>query len=460
MLRVGLHVRALLAAAVVGTLGGNAALLLHPASASAPRPRTDTNGALAATTTVAPPTTVVEATAPAPDLTAVAIAAVQAGGGVAVGGGGRCATDALEVSFDDPGPGWTSGAFVSPLGPAPTAGTTAVNGIVRCAGSHLAYIGFMAALQDNRWDVELVPDVDLRQGEAPAKNTPDKAPLPKPAPSTEPIVGLLDGPDIEGYARYEGQSTCDPTPKPGTLALRNLLLSRYPVTRSLGISRGCDVGGRSEHKEGRAFDWGANVTNPAQRAAVDAFLNALFATDSYGHRHALARRMGVMYVIWNGQIWSAYRADAGWQPYSGASPHTDHVHISLSWAGARAETSYYSGTVVTGLPDAPLGSGAGTKRASAPAATDRAARGPRGPRPPVSTTTAPLRTRRPGSRPTGADASLPSDAPRHWSGATGGDLRVDGDHRGGSNWRPGPTTTTTAPPSPTTTSTSVPSAPG
>ena len=193
--------------------------------------------------------------------------------------------------------------------------------------------------------------VDLRHDDGPrVKNIPDKAPVPKPAPSTKPIVGMLDGPEIEGYSRYEPQTTCDPTPKPGTVALRNLLLSRYPVTVSFGISRACDVGGVSEHKEGRAFDWGASVSNPVQRAAVENFVAALFATDSYGHRYALARRMGVMYIIWNQQIWGAYRADAGWQPYSGDSPHTDHMHISLSWAGARAETSFYSGKVVPGLP--------------------------------------------------------------------------------------------------------------
>jgi hypothetical protein len=224
-----------------------------------------------------------------------------------------------------------------------------------------------------------------------AKNIPDKAPVPKAAPSTKPIVGMLDGPDIEGYARYEGQTTCDPTPKPGTVALRNLLLSRYPNTVSFGISRACDVGGVSEHKEGRAFDWGANVNNAAQRASVDAFLAALFATDRYGHRHALARRLGVMYVIWNQQIWGAYRADNGWQPYSGDSPHTDHVHISLSWAGARAETSYYSGKVVPGLPDvsppAPRTQGPG--RPPTPTSTTSTSINPtdRRRRPPPSSTT-------------------------------------------------------------------------
>jgi hypothetical protein len=299
----------------------------------------------------------------------------------------------------------------------------------------------MAALRDGVWDVELVPDVDLTHtdDDSPVKNTPDKAPVPKPAPSTKPIVGMVDGPEIEGYARYEGQSTCDPAPKPGTLALRNLLLSRYPMTKSLGISRGCDVGGRSEHKEGRAFDWGANVGNAAQRAAVDDFLGALFATDSYGHKHALARRMGVMYVIWNGQIWSAYRADAGWQPYSGASPHTDHVHISLSWAGARAETSYYSGKVVAGLPDGPLGSG----RRSATDATVRPPRGTRGPRPQTTSTSTAPRPRRPGPRPSGTTSTT-----RVW---VDGHRRGDGDHRSG-GWWPGATTTTTAP-APTTTST-------
>jgi hypothetical protein len=227
---------------------------------------------------------------------------------------------------------------------------------------------------------------DVGRNERPNTNIPDKAPVPKPAPSKGPIVGKASGPDIEGYALYDPQTTCDPTPKPGTVALRNLLLSRYPNTVSFGISRACDVGGTSEHKEGRAFDWGANVNNAAQRASVDDFLANLFATDQYGHRNALARRLGVMYVIWNQQIWGAYSADQGWRPYSGDSPHTDHVHISLSWAGARAETSFYSGNVVPGLPgdEPPPGTqGPRRPRTSAPTTTSTVPRR----LPPTTTTT-------------------------------------------------------------------------
>jgi hypothetical protein len=180
------------------------------------------------------------------------------------------------------------------------------------------------------------------------ENKQDTRPKPPPSglPLGTPFVGKYTGAEIEGFARYEGQSTCDPTPKSGTVALRDLLLARYPSTASLGVSRACDVGGQSEHKEGRAFDWGADVGNAADVAAVNDFLNALFATDAQGHKFALARRMGIMYVIWNHQIWGAYAANDGWRPYDGDNPHTNHVHISLSWAGARGETSFWSGQVL------------------------------------------------------------------------------------------------------------------
>lgn len=185
------------------------------------------------------------------------------------------------------------------------------------------------------------------------ENKKDTRPVPKPTglPLGSPYIGAYSGPDIEGFARYEGQSTCDPTPKSGTLALRDVLLARYPSTKSLGVSRDCAVGGQSEHKEGRAFDWGADINDPSDVAAVTDFLNALFATDAEGHRYALARRMGVMYVIWNQQIWGAYSAKDGWRPYDGANPHTDHAHISLSWEGGLGKTSFWSGTIVPGLPD-------------------------------------------------------------------------------------------------------------
>jgi hypothetical protein len=151
---------------------------------------------------------------------------------------------------------------------------------------------------------------------------------------------------IEPLARYQPQTTCSPWAKPGVVDLSKRLLRAYPGTRSLGIVRACSAGGRSEHKEGRAFDWGGlRASRAADRAKVRNFTTWLFATDRYGNRRANARRLGIQYVIWNKRIWGSYNAAAGWRPYTGANKHTDHVHISFTWAGARKQTSFWTGKV-------------------------------------------------------------------------------------------------------------------
>ena len=48
-------------------------------------------------------------------------------------------------------------------------------------------------------------------------------------------------------------------PSPASRTSPPRLLAAFPTTRSLGIVRACSVGGRSEHKEGRAFDWGVSA---------------------------------------------------------------------------------------------------------------------------------------------------------------------------------------------------------
>lgn len=161
-----------------------------------------------------------------------------------------------------------------------------------------------------------------------------------------------DAPDeIELPAAYEVQSLCDPTAKPGTEALAAILRSRYSGT-STGIVRDCGVGGRSEHKEGRAIDWsGVSAFNSTSRTRVDSTLRWLLDADAQGRRFAVARRLGIMYIIWDKRIWIADDADLGWQPYacSGVTLcHQDHVHVSLSQAGAAKRTSYWTGR--TGEP--------------------------------------------------------------------------------------------------------------
>ncbi len=72
------------------------------------------------------------------------------------------------------------------------------------------------------------------------------------------------------------------------------------------ISSPCKGGSVSEHKEGRAFDWSLNALKAADRARATRFLKQLFATGPTGEPAELARRMGVMYVIWNDRIYASY----------------------------------------------------------------------------------------------------------------------------------------------------------
>lgn len=292
-----------------------------------------------------------------------------------------CPSDRLVVSWDAPQGDYQYGTYIEPVGPEPTEDTGVVNGVVLCEGSDYGFMGFEAFRRDDdRFELAMVPTHEAQEhdGEHPHEQLddhefefewPDFPAFEMPRLPEAPDLSLGDLGPIDDYATYEPQRICHPEAKPGTIALAHILLEAYEGTRNFGISRPCDIGGRSEHKEGRAFDWGVDVSDLQERAAAENFLELLLATDDEGNDHALARRMGVMYIIWDGQIWSADRPDEGWRPYrhpSGESnptlAHEDHVHISLSWEGAMGRTSLWEALLpeeglIAGLPSVGGGSG-------------------------------------------------------------------------------------------------------
>jgi peptidoglycan hydrolase-like protein with peptidoglycan-binding domain len=150
---------------------------------------------------------------------------------------------------------------------------------------------------------------------------------------------------VEGFAPYLPQVSCDPSVKPGTDGLRSAFMGTYGG-RDLGVARSCDVGARSEHKEGRAWDWGLDASVPAEKALADQVLAWLLAPGPNGMIAYNARRLGVMYVIYDGRIWASYRAGDGWRKYTGGESHGSHLHISLSWNGAMKRTSWWTGKAV------------------------------------------------------------------------------------------------------------------
>ncbi|WP_210649271.1 hypothetical protein [Nocardioides sp. SYSU D00065] len=155
---------------------------------------------------------------------------------------------------------------------------------------------------------------------------------------------------VEDYAGYQPQTTCKPTPKRGVLMLADWLVARGGGYGP--ISRACAGSSTSEHKESRAFDWLLDARDPADAALAATLLEEVLAPDDTGAPHALARRMGIMYIIWDDRMYASYDGFAAKRYLSSScrtkrtcSPtlrHRDHMHISLSRRGARGATSWYA----------------------------------------------------------------------------------------------------------------------
>ncbi len=181
-------------------------------------------------------------------------------------------------------------------------------------------------------------------------------------PATAKSFGL----SIDAYPTWQRESSCSPTEKPGPRYLRTLLVATYGPVGS-NIVRPC-TRSDSGHEEGRALDWMTSVRVPAQKEMAETFIAWLQAPDAFGNPAAMARRLGISYVIWNNQTWRAYDPARGWTDYNGCRAkkkakraldntcHRTHVHISFTWDGALKRTSYYTGYVAcpTPLPVVPL----------------------------------------------------------------------------------------------------------
>jgi len=165
-------------------------------------------------------------------------------------------------------------------------------------------------------------------------------PLPNSPKGLDPQADW--GPDIEPLASYQPQTSCAAAPMAGMQRLLRLVLDTYDRGSDGGAIRSCAVGGLSEHKEGRAWDWMLDAGNRGDRRTAGDFLSWLLQSRG-GEPAAMARRLGVMYVIYNKKIWATY--SPGWRDYTGSDPHTSHIHISMSWNGGRGRTSFWRGSV-------------------------------------------------------------------------------------------------------------------
>ena len=122
------------------------------------------------------------------------------------------------------------------------------------------------------------------------------------------------------------QESCtedDPTTN-GCLTPRTL--HAYKEVRRAGFTKYVSCwrpGDKWEPPKGRACDWSLRESgfSPPRNEAERLYGNNLTA---FLVRNA--DELGILYVIWYRQIWFPA---TGWKSYSGASPHIDHVHMSI-----------------------------------------------------------------------------------------------------------------------------------
>ena len=133
------------------------------------------------------------------------------------------------------------------------------------------------------------------------------------------------------HTGYEPARSCTGSATPGARALMSWFLGAYSAQggRNLGIYNCAVIPGSTStslHGEGRATDLGVPVGAGWAQVLADRLV-------------ALSAELGVQCVIYNRRIWSGSYPHAGWRPYNGTHPHTDHLHVELSWNSARTLTT-------------------------------------------------------------------------------------------------------------------------
>jgi hypothetical protein len=164
-----------------------------------------------------------------------------------------------------------------------------------------------------------------------------------------PAPGTLVTP-AEGFASYD--VSIDNTVNCGGLVLREGPQAFANYLRPLGIIgksyQACQDG---FHPIGQALDV---YLNGSTVAGLRPFADWITANGG-----EMANRLGIVQVIFNRRIWRSYnngpgRIQGAWGSYGGNDPHTGHIHISFSEAGATGSTSFFSEVIDGRIPQPPM----------------------------------------------------------------------------------------------------------
>ena len=152
------------------------------------------------------------------------------------------------------------------------------------------------------------------------------------------------------------RTSARPRPRPAPRSSRPSSGRRTapPPSGSRGRAR---PGGQSEHKEGAPSTGCSTSRRRRRRPRPTRSSPGCSPSDAAGNPAAMATRLGVMYIGWNNKFWRGYDVSRGWTDLKGCSTdpakkkaayatycHRNHIHLSLTWEGASALTSFWTKT--------------------------------------------------------------------------------------------------------------------
>ena len=141
-----------------------------------------------------------------------------------------------------------------------------------------------------------------------------------------------------GAGSYSGGRNCAGGLKSGTREVGDFVKATFAgVTGYGGYACRPNTANTSQlsvHGTGRAMDIMIPLkSGTADNARGDQIANYLVKN---------AQAMGVQFIIWDRNDWGASRSAPKLRAYTGPNPHTDHIHVELSPAGAAAMTSWFA----------------------------------------------------------------------------------------------------------------------
>ena len=141
-----------------------------------------------------------------------------------------------------------------------------------------------------------------------------------------------------GAGAWAGGANCGGGLLSGTRELGDFVRANFTGTTGYGgyacRPNTANTSQLSVHGTGRAIDIMIPLkAGDANNAVGDRIANYLVQN---------AAAIGVQFVIWDRNSWGGSRSLPKLRAYGGPHPHTDHIHVELTPAGARGQTAWFA----------------------------------------------------------------------------------------------------------------------